>query len=130
MQPQERARILRAAQLCRDKGIAQEQIAAATGASQSQVSRVLSGRGRRFSRISEEVCSQVERAAGVGSSRAADGNSELMKAIRDTWDGSALHAHALATVIRSLAALRQRVEDRGPPPSGGLSVRVAKPSRS
>lgn len=106
MSPQERARILRAAQLCREKGIPQEQIALATDASQSQVSRILGGSGRRFSRISEEICTYVERVAGSGSPRSVQSNGELMEALRDTWDGSAAHAKALATVIRSLAALR------------------------
>jgi predicted transcriptional regulator len=126
MQPQERARILRAAQLCREKGVQQSQVAAAAGASQSQVSRVLSGRGRRFSRISEEICAAVERIVGSGSSRGVQGNSELMDAIRDTWDGSASHAQALATVIRSLAALRARTESE----SASAVRPAAKASRS
>lgn len=129
MQPQERARILRAAQLCREEGISQEQIAAATGASQSQVSRVLSGHGARFSRVSEEICAAVERIADVGTSLSVQSNGDLMEAIRDTWDGSASHAQALATVIRSLAALRVRVENRGPEASNDVAMPVANPSR-
>lgn len=105
MTPDQQARILRVAKLCRDKGISQEEIADRIGASQSQVSRVLSGRGRRFSRLSEEVCCHVERLIHEVSISAVRENSELISAIRETWDGSSAHAKALAAVIRSLAAL-------------------------
>ena len=106
MSPNEQARILRAARACREKGIAQEEIAAGVGASQSQVSRVLGGQGRRFSRLSEEVCCYVERLIHEVSAEAVREHPDLIDAIRETWDGSSAHAKALATVIRSLAALQ------------------------
>jgi len=38
-------------------------------------------------------------------------NTELVAAIQEAWDGSAAHARALSTVIRSLAVLRVGSED-------------------
>ncbi|THD02516.1 hypothetical protein B1810_14440 [Panacagrimonas perspica] len=105
MRPNEQARLLRAAKLCRELGIHQEKIAADLGASQSQISRVLSARGSRFSRLCDEVCAYVERSSHGISLDAVRDHPELIGALRDTWDGSPSHAKALAAVIRSLAAL-------------------------
>lgn len=111
MHTEHKARIVRAAHLCRTGNLSQEQIAVEVGASQSQVSRILSGRGKRFSRLSEDICSCVERLIGIGDGRvAAEENQHLMSAIRETWDGSATHAIAMATVIRSLAVFHRTVK--------------------
>lgn len=111
--PQLSARVIRAGRACRDLGITQEQIAHALGASQSQVSRVLSGRGRRFSRLTEEVCAYVERVTRKTTLQSVRDNDELINAIREAWDGSAQHARALATVIKSLTALSPRSRSHG-----------------
>lgn len=104
--PDLQARLLRAAELCRHRNISQAQIANAVGASQSQVSRILGGRGQRQSRLTEEVCLYLERAAGGGvTAEAVRQNNQLIESLRETWDGSSAHAHALSAVIRSLAAL-------------------------
>lgn len=100
-----RARALRAAQTCRELGIRQADIADALGASQSQVSRILQGHGLKASRLFEEVCLYVERLSGGVTPEAVRTNDELVNALAATWDGSALHAKALSTVIRSLGAL-------------------------
>jgi transcriptional regulator with XRE-family HTH domain len=100
------ARALRAAEICRQRGITQAQIADALGASQSQVSRILSGSSLRQSRLFEEVCLYVERLDVGVTVDAIRHNAELLEALRATWDGSAAHAKALSTVIRSLAVLR------------------------
>lgn len=102
------ARVLRAADIARQRGLTQSQIAAAVGASQPQVSRILSGHGERASRLQEAVCLYVERFIGGVSAESIRGNDELMEALRSTWDGSASHAKALSTVIRSLAVLGPR----------------------
>jgi transcriptional regulator with XRE-family HTH domain len=105
------ARVIRAKEVCRERGITQAQIAQAVGASQSQVSRILAGRGTRHSRLLEEVCLYVERfSVGVTADAVRD-NTELVAAIQEAWDGSAAHARALSTVIRSLAVLRVGSED-------------------
>lgn len=101
-----RTRGLRAAAVCREKGISQSQIASAVGASQPQVSRILAGRGQRQSRLFEEVCLYVEKLDVGVSTEAVRANKELIEALSAIWDGTALHARALACVIRSLAALK------------------------
>ena len=109
--PTVEARVLRAAEIARQRGLTQAEIAAAVGASQPQVSRILSGRGERASRLQEEVCLFVERFVGGVTEEAIRNNDELIAALRSTWDGSAAHARALSTVIRSLGVL-------GPRPAG------------
>lgn len=107
------ARALRAGEICREQGITQAQIAEAVGASQSQVSRILSGQGIRQSRLMEEVCLYVEQFSVGVTADAVRENAELVEAIQAAWDGSASHAKALSTVIRSLAVLRTKTEAEG-----------------
>jgi len=93
-----------ARQRAADMGLTQADIAAAVGASQSQVSRVLAGAGIRRSRLFDEVCKYV---FAAGKTRPAVSESaELTAALEAVWDGSESHAKALALVIRSLGALR------------------------
>lgn len=101
-----RARAANARRICASHRIAQADIAAHVGASQSQVSRILKGDGVRASRLFEEVCLFVECFEGGISAEAVRGNRELIEALQATWDGSASHAKALAAVIRSLAVLK------------------------
>ena len=93
-----------AAQRAADLGLTQAMIASAVGASQSQVSRVLSGAGVRRSRLFDDVCKYV---FSIGSEKPSVSQSvELTSALEAVWDGTAVHAKALALVIRSLGALR------------------------
>lgn len=101
------ARALRAAQVAATLGVTQAQIAEAVGASQSQVSRILSGQTSRSSRLLEEVCLFVEQSTGGVTAGAVRSNDELIEALKSVWDGSAGHARALSTVIRSLTVLRK-----------------------
>lgn len=103
--PDLKARVLRAAQTCRLHGITQVDIAVAVGASQPQVSRILKAQGLRASRLFHEVCLYVERFEGGVTADAVQANEELIGALKLTWDGSAAHAQALSAVIRSLAVL-------------------------
>jgi len=105
-QTEYQARTQRATQACREYGITQAEIASAVDASQSQVSRILHGKGQRNSRLSEEVCLYVERQSGGVTADMVRENEVLVKALASTWDGSATHAKALSTVILSLSALR------------------------
>lgn len=119
--PATEARARRAADLFRQNGVTQAQVAAAVGASQSQVSRILSGRGLRQSRLLEEVCLYAERITEGVTAEAVCGNAVLVDAVRSTWDGSAAHAYALATVIKSLSVLREPTSaqaDQGPSHKG------------
>lgn len=86
--------------LVRQRGLTQSKIAKELGISQSQVSRVLSGRSCKRSPAMHKICSLVE---AHGSS--ARPETMLMDAIAFTWDGTQRHATALAAVIRSLRDL-------------------------
>ncbi len=103
--PDLEARAERAKQTCKLHGITQAQIAADLGASQSQVSRILKGKGLNTSRLSEEVCLYVEKYVDGVTAESVKSNHDLMHALTVTWDGSAAHARALSAVIRSLSAL-------------------------
>ena len=94
----------------RSLGLSQADIAAAIGASQSQVSRVLSGSGRRRSRLFDEVCKYVFSIRLNGEPKARLTSPELDQAVAAVWDGTAEHARALALVIRSLGGLRRTAD--------------------
>lgn len=98
-------RAQRAAATFKARGITQSQLADRLGASQSQISRILSGRSVTRSKLAEEVCLYAETIGTGVSLKAVTQNQELLEAVRQAWDGSAAHAKALATVIRSLAVL-------------------------
>lgn len=100
------AQALRAAQVFKKLAIRQEVVAAAVGASQSQVSRVLAGRLARSSKLFRSICVYADSIGQGVSLDAVRANSELVEALAVTWDGSAEHSQALAAVIRSLAVLR------------------------
>ena len=102
-----RTRIVRAAEVFRANGIFQSEVGSVVGASQAQVSRILSGKVRRWTRLAEDICLYAERTEGGGVTReAVYANDELIDALRATWDGSSMHAKSLASIIRSLALLR------------------------
>lgn len=97
---------MNAASIFREHGISQAEIAEFLGASQGQVSRLLGGKVRRGSRLFEEVCLFAERLDGGVSKEMVIANGDLISALAETWDGTAGHAKALATIIRSLAVLK------------------------
>lgn len=97
------------AQRARSAGFSQKDIAKAVSSSQSQVSRVLSGKVARRSRLFNEICIYVNNVAGGVSPETVRGNEELMQAVASVWDGSAHQAIALARVIRSLGGLTQPI---------------------
>lgn len=98
------AQALLAAKRAKELGLTQEHIASALSASQSQVSRVLSGNSRRRSKLLDGVCKYVF-SVSLGEAQEPRSNADLMAALSAVWDGSEEHARALALVIRSLGAL-------------------------
>jgi hypothetical protein len=86
--------------------LSQVEIAKAVGASQSQVSRILSGKTSASSKLAQDICIYVSTASKGVSQDAVAANTDLMDAIASVWDGSPGHARALATVIRSLGVLK------------------------
>ncbi|WP_296505885.1 helix-turn-helix transcriptional regulator [Rhodoferax sp.] len=89
-------------------GLTQSQIANYINASQSQVSRTLSGQSVRSSKVLERLCEYVSSAASKTPIMAVSRNHDLMDAVASTWDGTPGHAQAMATVIRSLGLLTPR----------------------
>lgn len=85
--------------------ITQVEIAKSIGASQSQVSRVLSGTSNKRSKLFDKICNYVHSATTIVSIDSVRRNEELMAALAATWDGTPKHSEALATVIRSLRVL-------------------------
>lgn len=86
-------------------GITQDQIAKALSASQSQVSRLLSGRGKRRTKLFDEICIYVNSQIKGVSSDLVRENEGLLLAIASIWDGSASQAELIANVIRSLGPI-------------------------
>ena len=76
------------------------------GKSDAKESRLLGGKISRATRMFEEICLFAERLEGGVSRELVIANDELLSALADTWDGTAEHSKSLATVIRSLAALK------------------------
>lgn len=109
-----RAISLQTAQRAHALGITQEDIAKSIGASQSQVSRILSGHSKKRSNVFNEVCNYVNKYANGISADLVRQNDELIDALANVWDGSAHHSEALATVIRSLAVLGEHTPNRDP----------------
>jgi transcriptional regulator with XRE-family HTH domain len=93
------------ARKAREINLTQAKIAIAISASQSQVSRVLSGNARRRSRLFVEICEYVNSFAIVDRSAAVKKNEELMSALASVWNGTPQHARAIALVIRSLGGM-------------------------
>lgn len=105
------------AKRARELGLTQAHIAQALQISQSQVSRILSGRARRRSRLFADICKYVHD-SGMANSDAALGQAqEIHDALKVVWDGTPEHARALAVVIRSLGALHPSARASDPPPA-------------
>lgn len=108
--------IARAAEQARRIGLGQSSIASALGASQSQVSRVLSGRTSARSKLARDICTYVLGATSRDARAAVQANEDLQDALAEVWDGTPSHARALAVVIRSLALLTPPRHEEEPTP--------------
>ena len=106
--PSLRAEALLIAEKAKALGLSQEHIAHAVDASQSQVSRVLSGTGRRRSKLFDRVCKYVLSQARPAAKVPAAKHPALSAALSEVWDGSEEHAEALALVIRSLGVFQRK----------------------
>jgi transcriptional regulator with XRE-family HTH domain len=88
--------------------ISQQSLALSLGISQSQVSRIFSGKTTPSSKLATDICNYVFQAANGVSRASIANNDDLMDALAFTWDGSPDQARAIAAVIRSLALLNTR----------------------
>lgn len=101
---------LSAANAASRAGLNQNEIALAIGASQSQVSRILSGKSLRRSKTFEKICIYAFESLGKVEAKtrpSAATNHHLITALDAVWDGSDQHAKALALVIHSLGGLNR-----------------------
>jgi len=96
---------VRAGQRAKELGFTQAQISDHLGIHQSQVSRILSGQIMRRSRNFDAICQFLELQSVGVSAATVRKNPELIDALVSVWDGTEIHAAALAAVIRSLGAL-------------------------
>lgn len=86
-------------------GISQQWLSKKLKTSQSQVSRVLSGRTSASSKLARDLCFYVNQSVHFLDKSSIAANDDLMNALAETWDGTPAHARALAVVIRSLGML-------------------------
>lgn len=91
--------------LAKSLGITQEDISNNTGISQSQVSRLLSGHGKRKSKSYIEICNYVNSCRNGISPELVRQNDELINALASVWDGSARQSAAIANIIQSLGGI-------------------------
>lgn len=95
------------------KGICtQQEIQAATGVHQSQVSRILAGQAKRLSKNVELLCKYAEGLAKADRSSTSKISEELCNKVLELWDGSAAHAQALDGVLDALGKLQHTVRRR------------------
>lgn len=86
-------------------GLTQETIAIGSGISQSQVSRVFSGAGKRESKAYKAICKFIESKKVRVTPELVVGNEKLINALAHVWDGSDQQASIIAGVIYSLEGL-------------------------
>ncbi len=91
--------------MAKSLGITQEDISNGTGISQSQVSRLLSGHGKRQSKSYIEICNYVNSCRNGISPELVRQNDELINALASVWDGSARQSAAIANIIQSLGGI-------------------------
>ncbi|MDO9232645.1 MAG: hypothetical protein Q8N02_10290 [Methylotenera sp.] len=91
--------------LAKSLEITQECISNGTGISQSQVSRLLSGHGKRQSKAYIEICNYVNSCRNGISPELVRQNDELINALASVWDGSARQSAAIANIIQSLGGI-------------------------
>ncbi|GAB7540556.1 hypothetical protein [Cupriavidus sp. 8B] len=88
--------------------ITQLQLSRATGVDQSQISRLLAGKGKTVSRAGMLLFA-YKLDKDTSEARPDPGSSiVLMEAISEVWDGTQAGARRLAHVIRALAVFRDQ----------------------
>lgn len=87
-------------------GITQEELSIKLNISQSQISRVLTGKVTSRSKAYRLLCGFMRISWEVDplSSPQAQSDDTIAIAVRNVWNGTPEHAEAIAGVIRSLAA--------------------------
>lgn len=83
----------------------QEKLALAMKVSQSQISRVLSGKCKRRSKLFDGLCIYVSNQTKGVTIHAVQESTEMLEAIASIWDGSTEQAQSIAIAIRGLKPL-------------------------
>lgn len=86
-------------------GLTQEIIAEGSGISQSQVSRIFSGHGKRESKAYKEICKYINSKVLKVTPDQVIANEKLINALTHIWDGSEQQASIIAGIIYSLEGL-------------------------
>lgn len=95
-------------QLIKQLRLKQEELAAAIGLTQGQVSRLIAGEFKKPGMAYRELCIFVSKALNTDSKRLVSESNPIMDAIAEVWDGSPEQANRLALVIRSLGVLCEK----------------------
>ena len=105
------------AQLVRTRMLTQQELAAASGVHQSQVSRILAGSVKRPSRNIDRLCNYAKsrRRPGRADRRGSAALPQVLAGVLSrVWDGSEEHAHALVDLLEAVD--RVQVATRRDPP--------------
>lgn len=89
----------------RDAQFSQEQLALVMQVSQSQISRVLSGKGKRRTKLFDGLCIYMHNQIKGVTIHAVQESAEMLEAIASIWDGSTEQAQSIAVAIRGLKPL-------------------------
>lgn len=100
-----RRQIKKLAVLVEEKKLSQLDISRATGVHQGQVSRILAGQSKRFSRNTKKLLQYAEMIRP--SSAPPDMAGDLQKAVLDIWNGTNQHALALKQLLQAVDAAQQ-----------------------
>lgn len=93
--------LARLRQMVLDGEITQQIIQSVSGVHQTQISRILSGQIKRVSKNVVKLC-KFEQELHKAQSTHEEINPRVRQAVEEVWDGTELHAEAIAKVIRSL----------------------------
>lgn len=84
-------------------GISQTELAVRAGVSQATVSRALAKRPERSGKAWRKLCTFIHQ---LPAAAAGPGQGAVLQAFGRIWDGSEVHAEAIARVIDALEGLR------------------------
>src|ERR1700689_1094451 len=90
----------------KDRGLSQQKIAAIALVSQATVSRARSRSRQRHGRARERLFTFLENELRRSPAAGGSGRDQVLSAFDRIWDGSEVHAAAVAKVIEALDALR------------------------
>jgi transcriptional regulator with XRE-family HTH domain len=83
--------------------LTQQQIADGSGVHQSQVSRILGGKGKRASRNADRLCKYAEAMGPPSGARTP--RDELVASLLALWDGTPENADALRSLLNAVGRL-------------------------